>query len=210
MPCLITDNYQYYDNLLTPVPLPSQTILAIPSADYMRIPISAVPRLLGVNPDITALALRYGIVAITDGTGEFNFTLPYAADTLPASPVPEWTLLFPDGRMFTGAVPSVAGPLTVNDLIESHGWVPSNSVYVSPVTPGQLARGSAPISAGTTATVTFVSPFASNAYVITLTCSIDSVTGDTMTANYDNKTTTGFDIITAGEFTGTVDWEARL
>lgn len=210
MPCVITDLYQYYDNTLTPVPLPSQTILAIPSADYMRIPVSAVPRILGVNPDITNTALRFGIVATTDNTGEFSFTLPYAADTLPDSPLQKWTILFPDGRMVSGAVPSVAGPLTINDLIASYDWAWSASVHVAPVTQGQLARGSATITADTTASVVFVAPFASTSYVIKLTCSVDSVTGDTMTANYSNKTTTGFDIKTAGEFTGTVDWEASL
>lgn len=210
MPCVITDFYQYYDNTLTPVPLPNQTIIAVPSADFMRIPISAVPRILGVNPDITNNALRFGIVATTDNTGEFSFTLPYGADTLPDLPVQKWTLLFPDGRMVTGEVPSVAGPLTINTLISTYDWVWSSSVYVAPTTAGQLARGSATITADTTASVVFVAPFASTSYVIKLTCSVDSVTGDTMTANYSNKTTTGFDIETAGEFTGTVDWEASL
>ena len=210
MPCVITDFYQYYDNTLTPVPRPNETIIAVPSADFMRIPISAVPRILGVNPDITNNALRFGIVATTDNTGEFSFTLPYGADTLPDLPVQKWTLLFPDGRMVTGAVPSVAGPLTINTLISTYDWVWSSSVYVAPTTAGQLARGSATITADTTASVVFVAPFASTSYVIKLTCSVDSVTGDTMTANYSNKTTTGFDIETAGEFTGTVDWEASL
>jgi len=210
MPCVITDLYQYYDNTLTPVPLTSQTILAIPSADYMRIPVSAVPRILGVNPDITNTALRFGIVATTDNTGEYSFTLPYAADTLPDSPLQKWTILFPDGRMVSGAVPSVAGPLTINDLIASYDWAWSASVYVAPVTQGQLARGVATITADTTATVLFVAPFSSTAYVIKLTCSLDDTTEDTMTASYTNKTTTGFDIVTAGEFTGTVDWEASL
>lgn len=210
MPCVITDFYQYYDNTLTPVPRPNETIIAVPSADYMRIPVSAVPRILGVNPDIPNNALRFGIVATTDNTGEFSFTLPYGADTLPDSPVQKWTLLFPDGRMVTGEVPSVAGPLTINTLISTYDWVWSSSVYVAPTTAGQLARGSATITADTTASVVFVAPFSSTSYVIKLTCSVDSVTGDTMTANYSNKTTTGFDIETAGEFTGTVDWEASL
>lgn len=210
MPCVITDFYQYYDNTLTPVPRPNETIIAVPSADFMRIPISAVPRILGVNPDITNTALRFGIVATTDNAGEFSFTLPYAADTLPDSPLQKWTILFPDGRMVSGAVPSVAGPLTINTLISTYDWVWSSSVYAAPTTAGQLARGSATITADTTASVVFVAPFASTSYVIKLTCSVDSVTGDTMTANYSNKTTTGFDIKTAGEFTGTVDWEASL
>ena len=210
MPCLITDFLQYYSNELVPVALEGQRIIAIPSSDFMRIPITSVPRILGVNPDIENVALRFGIIATTDNTGAFSFTLPYAADTLPASPVQEWSLLFPDGRVCSGAVPSIAGPVTLNTLILTYGWRFNTSVYVAPVTAGTLARGVATITADTTATVLFVAPFSSTAYVIKLTCSLDDTTGDTMTASYTNKTTAGFDIVTAGEFTGTVDWEASL
>lgn len=212
MPCEITDNLYYYSNSLTPVALTQQTVLAIPAADFYRISVASNYRILGANPNITTAAYKFGIVTLTNGSGEFTLTLPYGAtETKPTSPAAEWSIVLPDGRVVTGVVPSDAGPLTIDDLISSHGWEFNTSVYVAIPTPGTLIRGTAVFTAASSAAVTFGgAPLASSAYIIKLTPSIDTDTSEPPAVGWSSKTTTGFTINVSGVFTGSVDWEVNL
>lgn len=207
----MTDILGYRSSAGALVPLTSQTIIAIPAAQTERVSYSGTYRpLVGVNPNITTAAYRYSVYAITDGSGEYTFVLPYGASETKPTTNNAWSIVFPDGSIVYGVVPSVAGPLTIDDLISTYSWVWASSTYVAPVTPGTLVRGTASFVAASSASVLFSTAFASSAYVIKLTPSVDSVTGNIPAVGYDNQTTTGFDIVTSGVFTGTVSYEAVL
>lgn len=212
MSCTITDYLYYYSSTLTGQALTNQQVWAIPGADSYRIKVGGSFRTLNVNPDQTSLPLRFGIVATTDSNGQFSLTLPYgdSTETHPASPEPRWSILLPDGRVLTGIVPSVAGPLTLDDLLSSYGWSVSSAVYVAQATPGAIARGTASFSNSNSASILFSAPFAANSYILKLTPSLDSVTNELPVVAYAAKTTTGFDIKLSDAFNGTVDWEAAL
>lgn len=212
MPCQITDYLYRYGSSLSGLPLASQTILAVPGADSYRIKVGSAFRMLGPNPDIPSVPLRYGIVATTDALGLWSVTLPYGdqTETHPYAPEPRWSLVFPDGRVVSGVVPADAGPLSVDDLIDSHGWSFASSVYVAPTAPGQLARGTAVFSSADSAVVLLEPPMASSAYVIKLAPSVDSVTGEVPVVGYDAKSTTGFTLRAAGSGSFSVDWEVSL
>lgn len=212
MSCVISDYLFYFSAALSGQALANQQIWAIPGADYYRIKVGGSFRVLNVNPDQTSLPLRFGIVATTDSNGLFSLTLPYgdSSETHPASPEPKWSILLPDGRVLTGIVPSVAGPLTLDDLLSSYGWSISSAVFVATATQGALARGTTTFSNSSSASIVFSTPFAASSYILKLTPSQDSVTDELPVVGYANKTTTGFDITLSDSFTGTVDWEAAL
>lgn len=211
MPCQISDYLYYYSSALTPVALANQTIVAVPGADFYRLDVGGDYRLLGVNPNIPSSALKFGIAATTDAAGLWSITLPYGAgETHPASPEPQWSIVFPDGRVASGVVPSAAGPVSIDDLLTSYGWTLNSAVYVAPATQGALARGTAVFSAATTATILLDPPMLTSAYGIRLAASVDSVTGEVPVVGWSAKTTTGFQINTSGSFSGSVDWEAVL
>lgn len=212
MSCAITDYLYFFDANLAPQALANQQIWAIPGADYYRIKVGGAFRIVNVNPEQVSPPLRYGVVTTTDAAGLFSLTLPYgdSSETHPASPEPKWSLLLPDGRVLTGIVPAVAGPLTLDDLLSTYGWVISSAVYVAQNAQGALARGTAMFTASSSATVLFTFPFAAATYVVKLTPSLDTNTNDLPVVGYTNKTTTGFEIKLSDAFTGTVDWEAAL
>ncbi len=208
--CQIADIFQYYSSSLVGVPLQSQQILAVPAANFYRITVSAAYRMMAQNPNITSAAYKYGIVTSTASNGTWSVSLPYGVgSTLPDSPEPEWMIVFPDGRIIKGVVPSVAGPVTVNDLLATYSWTQIDAIYTQPLTPGELAEGVATITADDTATIVFASPFVSTPR-IQLTSSLDSVTSAVVTVNYTSASSTGFTIKLGGISTCTVNWSARL
>lgn len=209
--CQIIDAVGYTSPTGTFVGSPGQVVYAVPDASWRTFDVGAgVYRPLGVNPTINVAALQRGRVAVTDASGAWEFDLPYPAASHPASPATTWSIQLPSGDIWSGQVPAVAGPLTLDDLRATYSWVQLNAVYVAPVTPGTLIRGTATFTAASTASILFSVPFASSAYGIKLTPSVDSVTGNIPAVGYDNQTTTGFDIVTSGVFTGTVSYEAVL
>jgi hypothetical protein len=114
--------------------------------------------------------------------------------------------------VLTGEVPAVAGPLTVDDLVETYGWGWASSVYVAPVTAGVFAKGTVLFTgASATVSVLFTSPFASNAYQIMIGSSVDGTTAEPMQVSWTNKTATGFDLVAKdAAYVGSVDWSAHL
>ena len=184
----------------------------MPDSNTRRFPdAGGTYRTLGLNPNIDSAALKRAVMATTDSNGEFTFELPYSASAAhPATPSAVWTIILPSGDQWYGAVPSVAGPLTIDDLVQTYSWVSSSAAYIAPVTPGTLAVGTATFSVAVTATIVFSAVFASSAYRIKLTPSVDSVTGNVPVVAFEDKTTTGFVIRSSGSFSGTVDWEAAL
>lgn len=210
MSCQIQDTFQYYSNALVGVPLQNQQILAVPAANFYRISITSTYRMIAQNPAITTAAYKYGIVASTSSAGVWSITLPYGSgETLPATPDPTWMIIFPDGRIIQGVVPSVAGPITVNSLLQTYSWTQLDAVYTQPLTPGALAEGVATITADTTATIVFATAFAS-APRVTVSASLDSVTSGVVPVAFSAVSTSGFTINMGGTFTGTVNWSARL
>jgi hypothetical protein len=212
MPCLIEDKLYAYGNDLTPQPLGNQQIFAVPTANTVRILVAGKYRILSVNPNITTAAFNEGIVATTDASGQFSFSIPYGAtETKPINPDATWSLVFPDGKVLTGEVPTVAGPLLIDDLITTYNWAWTQGVVYTPPASGVEARGSAVFTAMTSVSVVFLIPMVSAAYEITLGISEDS-TSPGFAPNYfwSNKTTTGFTINTSVTFTGFVDWNAKL
>ncbi len=136
--------------------------------------------------------------------------LPYGAtETFPTTNN-AWALVYPDGSILTGIVPSTAGPITAYDLVNSWSWTWASSTFVAPVVPGTLVRGILPFSAATTGSVLFSVAFASSAYVIKLTPEADTVTGNIPAVAYASKTTTGFDVVVSGVYSGEVAYEAVL
>lgn len=209
--CEITDRVGYFSPTGTFIGQENQLVYAVPDASWRAVDASgSVYRPLGINPNITTEAYQRGRVATTDSNGEFTFNLPYPAAEHPASPTPIWTIVLPSGDQWEGIVPAVAGPLTLDDLRTTYSWVQANSIYVAPVTPGTLVRGIATFTAAATVSILFSVPFTAATYNIKLTPSVDSGTGTVPVVGFDNQTTTGFDIVTTGVFTGTVCWEAVL
>ena len=210
----IADIYGYRVAGGTVTGVASQPILAVPESATLVFDYAGTwkPNTT-LNPLINAdIALRRGVYVLTDPTGAWSVTLPEVAESQPSSPEPKWSLLFPDGQVLTGVVPAGPGPYTVYDLVLTYGWVWATRVYVAPVTAGALARGSVTFSgASATASVLFASAFASSAYVIKWSSSIDTNTAEPMLVSWANKTTTGFDLVAKdAAYVGTVDWEASL
>ena len=212
MSCQITDFLYAYDNALTPISLPGQRVFAVPSSDQLRILISGNYRILSNNPNITSPIYQKGIVATTNINGQFSITLPYGAtETKPTNPNGQWSIVFPDGRIIAGEVPSAAGPLTLDDLISSYGWVWSSTAVYTPPSNGVEARGTAIFTNSQLATIVFLNPMILSTYQIELSPSEDSIIpGTGPTVFWSNKTTTGFNINTGTLFTGSVDWVAKL
>lgn len=191
----------------------SQPILAVPESATMVFDYAGTwkPNTT-LNPLINAdIALRRGVYVLTDPTGAWSVTLPEVAESQPSSPEPKWSLLFPDGQVLTGVVPSGPGPYTVHDLVLTYAWVWASRVYVAPVVAGSFAQGQVSFAgASALASVLFASAF-STPPLISLTPSIDAVDSTLPSVGYANVTTTGFDIyVDPSTFTGTVDWQARL
>lgn len=214
MPCIISDAVGYRNPDGTFTGLPGQQVLAVPSSPNLTTDVGGTwYPLNGLNPNVTgSLVYKYGTVATTDASGVWSITLPYGAtETHPAIPEAKWSLVFPDGSILTGSVPSTAGPVTVDDLIGSYGWVWAAQIYIAPVTAGTFAKGTATFSLSGTATIVFLTPFVDNTYQIELTPSVDTVDGTIPRVAWANKTTTGFDVVldTTG-YSGSVDWEAQL
>ena len=216
MPCILTDTYGYRSSAGSLVGLASQTILAVPSSPLLSVDYAGDWHPLnGINPLVTGgPPYQYGVSTTTDGTGEWSLTLPYGAtETEPVSPLARWTILFPDQNAIFGVVPDDAGPLSVRDLIHDHGWEWVNNIYISPVTSGTFAKGTATFSGGSaTATILFVGGgFASNAYQVQLTPSTDTNDGSIPRVGWASKTTTGFTInLDTADASVSVDWQAQL
>lgn len=216
MPCTVTDKYGYRSAAGTLVPLPTQTIIAVPSSPLLTYDFDGDWRPgNAINPLITGgPPYQYGVTTQTAPDGSWSLTLPYAeGETEPADPPARWTLLFPDGSALAGVVPDEAGPLGVRDLVKAHGWEWTANVYVAPVTAGSLARGTAVFSGGSaTATILFVGdPFDANTYVLTLGASVDSNDGSLPRVAWSAKTTTGVVLhVDSADYVGRVDWRAEL
>lgn len=214
MACTISDKYGYRTANGTVTGVASHIVLAVPDRSTYIFDVGGTwtPNTT-LNPNINgSLALRRGQTVTTDSAGDWSITLPYPAETEPATPDPKWSLLFSDGSVLTGVVPAVAGPVDVHTLVATYGWTWDASIYVAPVAGGVLAEGIATFSgAGATVSVLFATPFANNAYRITLGSSTDASTAEPMLVSYANKTTTGFDLVAKeATYVGTVDWSARL
>lgn len=214
MACTISDKYGYRTASGTVTGVASHIVLAVPDRSTYIFDVGGTwtPN-TALNPDINgSLALRRGQTVTTDSAGDWSITLPYPAETEPATPDPKWSLLFSDGSVLTGVVPAVAGPVDIHTLVATYGWTWDASIYVAPVTGGVLAEGIATFSgASSTVSVLFATAFATNAYRITLGSSIDTNTSEPMLVSYTNKTTTGFDLVAKDPtYVGTCDWSARL
>lgn len=213
MPAELSDTYSFRAPDGSIVGLENQQIVAVPSSPTLTTDVGGTWYPLNArNPNLSgSAAYKYGVLATTDSLGVWSITLPYGAtETHPATPAARWSLVFPDGSVLTGVVPSVAGPLSVDDLVETYEWTWASQVYVAPVTEGTYAKGTVSFSASSTASVVFLTPFAANTYQIELTPSVDSGDGTLPRVGWNNKTTTGFDVATDGSFTGQVDWSAQL
>lgn len=210
--CTITDRCSYRTAAGGNTAIVGATVYAVPDMNSRRLPdVGGTYRTLGVNPDVTSAALKRAVTAVTDSNGEFTFVLPYSATSIhPATPAAQWTIMLPSGDQWVGQVPSVAGPLTIDDLVQTYSWTATSSVYVAPVTPGTLVRGTKVFTASSSEPVAFSVAFASSAYTIRLSPSIDSVTSNIPAVAWSDKSTTGFTIQVTGSFTGSVDFEAVL
>lgn len=189
---------------------PGLIVYAIPDASWRTYDVSGTYRPLGINTAISVAAYQRGRTATTDASGVWSHFLPYPTSTYPTTPAPVWSIVLPSGDIWSGEVPAVAGPLTLKTLEQTYNWAQTGSIYVAPVTPGTLAEGIATFTAATTAAILFSTPFASDTYRITLTPSVDSVTGNIPAVGYASKTTSGYTITSTGVFTGKVDWTAKL
>lgn len=210
--CIITDRCVYW--------APNGSIIAIENAPVYAIPDSTARRYddgigtyrtLGVNPEIITVGWERGRRALTDGTGTFSFSLPQSVgSTHPADPEAIWTIVLPSGDQWFGVVPAVAGPLTIDQLVETYGWTQTNTIYTQPTTQGAFTKGIVTFVNANTQTVLFLDEYDIDSYIIKLTPSINALTGNPLerAPSYTNKSTTGFDIVLGEDFTGTIDWVA--
>jgi hypothetical protein len=214
MPCTVTDKIGYRSSAGVHTTIANLQVYAVPSSTAQTFDYAGTWRPNAArNPMIVgAPSLDHGEVATTDATGTFTLVMPYATETHPLSPEAQWTIMFPDGQMVVGVVPAVAGPLTIDDLIQTYGWRWVSSVYIAPVTPGSLARGIATFSgASNRVSIVFVPAFVSAPTAITIASSVDSGTGEPMLVSYDNMTASGFDLVAKdATYAGSVSWSAGL
>lgn len=209
MPCTITDYIQSYSNMNTASGLAGLQLVAVPSSNTLFELIGGNYRFFSKNPNIATDAYSYGRTTATAGDGSFTFVLPYSTETHPLSPPAVWNIVLPDGRIFSGIVPAVAGPLSFDTLAGTYGWIwTAAATYISPGN-GVFAKGSAPFSAQDNIVINFSTPFSSSTYEITLTPSLDLGSLSIPAVAYSNKTMNGFTINTSGSYTGSVDWVAQ-
>lgn len=211
----LSDVYGYRSPGGILVGIPGAQIFAVPADPLVTVSYAGTWRPLnGLNPNVfSGGPLRYGVVIVTDPTGAWSVTLPSSTtEVSPAAPALVWNLIFPDGSILSGTVPDVAGPLDLKTLVLTYGWRWASKIYVAPVTPGTLARGTATFAGGAaTAAIIFAAPFADSTYGIKLTPSADLGDGTIPRVAWMNKSKTGFTITTdTGAFSGYVDWEAAL
>lgn len=189
---------------------PNEVLFAVPDLNTRRYNVSGTYQYLATNPNVTGnAALQFAVRATTDGTGAFSFVLPYSATaSKPTTPAAQWSILYPDGRIITGAVPAVA-TATIDDLETTYSWVWASQVYTAPTTPGTLVRGKATFTAATSVVIAFSVPFVATPY-ITLAAKADTGTGNVPVAGYTSDSASGFTIVTDGVYTGEVTWTAVL
>lgn len=113
------------------LPLGGARLLVSPSDPrQLRIQYGGTGEFVLVTPN-PALppASQYGFAAQTDTAGGYDFQLPQAAEI--HTPQPStflWNIALPDGSVYSGPPLASAGPLSLDDLIESNGWKLSSSL----------------------------------------------------------------------------------
>ena len=169
MPCTITDYWRYNAADGTAVAIVGAEILAVPDLNTRRYQIGGTGayQSLATNPLITSAAYRYGRRTETSAGGQYSLVLPQSGESKPSTPAAKWSIVLPDGKVLSGTVPAVSGPLTLDDLETTHGWTWNSAVAVAP-TSGTLARGTAPFSAQEYFDVVFGADFASAAALDTM------------------------------------------
>lgn len=113
MPCLIQDKVivATADNqIITQV---GQKVYGYPIVIPNFILVGGVWYEVGIQP------LR---TDVTDGNGQWSFTLPWPTETNPSTT--KWRIQLSDGTVWEGLVPEgLNGPLTMRELKANHGWI---------------------------------------------------------------------------------------
>lgn len=149
---------------------------------------------------------QYGFAAQTDSAGSYDFNIPLSTELHTPSPSTfRWNISLPDGSVYSGPPLSVAGPLSLDDLIESHGWTLTSSLVVQASVLGQVALATTTWTGQQSLTVDFLTPMADGAYQVFIRPSKDASTGDVPAYDVTSRTGSGFTVALSFPFTGTTD-----
>ena len=152
---------------------------------------------------------QYGFATSTDSSGTYDFMLPEGTEIhTPNLASFRWNIILPDGSVYTGPALAGAGPYTLDDLVQSHGWALSSSLYVQTSVLGQVAQATVTVTGQQSVQVEFAQPMPDGAFQAICSPGKDSVTGDVPTYDVTNKTGMGFLVELSSPFTGTLDFIA--
>jgi len=193
------------------VPLAGAKIYLSPSdPKQLRIQYGGAGEFVAVTANTALPALyQYGFVTQTDNAGAYDFLLPLDVEIHTPSPATfKWNLTLPDGSVYSGPPLTAAGPYSLDDLIQSHGWVLSSSLVVQVSVLGQVAQGTRTLTGQSTVTVAFLTPMPDASYQVFVSPGADSVTGIVPTYTVTNKSGSQFDINLSFPLTGDLDFLA--
>jgi hypothetical protein len=154
---------------------------------------------------------QYGFAVEPDGNGVYAFTLPKPAETKSPDANLKWSVVLPDGQVFTGPAITNSGPVSLDDLQATYGWTQSEGLVITAPLQGMLARGTRTVTAQSTVAVLFAGGNMPSAiYQVLVRASADSVTGAVPEFDVPEnlKTVSGFTITFSPGYTGTFDFLA--
>lgn len=152
---------------------------------------------------------QYGFAPQTDSAGGYAFMLPQVAEI--HTPDPShflWNLSLPDGSVYSGPPLAAAGPLSLDDLVQSNGWTLSSSLVVQVNVLGQVAQQTVTFTGQQSMAVGFLQTMPDGAFQVVCSPGKDSGTGDVPTYDVINKTAQGFTVEFSFAFTGQMDYIA--
>lgn len=212
MPTQITGSLGSPDSAGALIPLAQATLYVSPSVStQLRIQYGGAGEFVLVTANnLLPAQYQYGFSTTTDIAGVYDFNLPL--DTEIHTPDPDafkWNISLPDGSVYSGPPLAVAGPVTLDDLIETYGWTLSSSLIVQTTILGQVAQGTVTFTGQSEMEVSFQNnPMSDGAYQVV--CSPGKDDANEQVPGYDviDKTGNGFTVELSFPFTGTLDFIA--
>lgn len=196
----------------TTAPLASVTFYVSPSNNQgLRIQYGGSGAFIPVVQN-TALdpPYQYGFAVTTDASGIYTFKLPLLAEIRSPDANLKWNITLPDGTVYSGPALSAAGPVSIEDLLQTYSWQQTQGLVLTAPLSGTIQRGTATVSgAATSATVLFQGgQMPSSSYQVFVDPGKDTATQAVPEHNVTNKTQLSFVVEFAPGFTGDFDWLA--
>ena len=153
-------------------------------------------------------AYQYGISVTTDSSGNFCFQFCEGTEQYPTTQT--WAIALPSGLTLQGVPPSVSGPLKIYDLLNTYSWAYASGTATGGGTTTEQSGEIAFTGQDTWAVLFSSTGLSSSTYTISLSLSTDTSIGGSPTANWANRSKTGFTINLSQAFNGTLTWRAHV